>query len=168
VKLITDIALLRRPCQKVSVANGLQTGKKLFSFIDYYNRTEHDKAIGLAAPQLGILQEIAVINYKKTRLVLVNPRIVEHSQVKFGATERCLSLPGQKVNTFRYSWVRISCDNWPLARVFGSLAEDGSPVLMSEDDRTLCVALQHEISHLSEDVNKRLIIDFTEENEVAN
>ena len=61
-----------------------------------------EKGIGLAANQIGINKRVCVINVKEP-LVLINPRIVEHSEEQFMFAEGCLSFPGKHVRTGRYS-----------------------------------------------------------------
>ena len=50
--------------------------------------------VGLAAPQVGILKRIVVIDVGEGPIVLVNPEILETSGEQTGQ-EGCLSLPGQ-------------------------------------------------------------------------
>jgi peptide deformylase len=38
-----------------------------------------ENGVGLAAPQIGISKQIAVIAYEKTKLILINPQIVDRS-----------------------------------------------------------------------------------------
>lgn len=55
------------------------------------------KGIGLAAPQVGWLVRILVINLTGQRrdgLIFLNPEIVEQSKKTFAAEEACLSVPG--------------------------------------------------------------------------
>lgn len=158
MNLITDIDLLRRKCLPVkTIAEGLKIGRQLFNFVDYLNKVEKANAVGLAAPQVGILKRVAIIQvpalyagiHGYRQLVMINPTIVEHSQVKFETKEKCLSLPGLNLTTFRYVWVIISCDNWAQPKKF-----EAKP-----NDELLCVAVQHEIGHLFGE----LIIDLTKE-----
>ena len=54
---------------------------------------EYD-GVGLAAPQVGILRRIAVIDIGEGPIVLVNPEVIETSGEQTGE-EGCLSLPGK-------------------------------------------------------------------------
>ena len=56
---------------------------------------EYD-GVGLAAPQVGILRRIAVIDIGEGPIVLVNPEVIETSGEQTGE-EGCLSLPGKCV-----------------------------------------------------------------------
>lgn len=57
----------------------------------------HKIAVGLAAPQIGILLQVAVVNTSKDKteptLILVNPRLVSTSGKKDKKRESCMSLP---------------------------------------------------------------------------
>ena len=50
--------------------------------------------VGLAAPQVGVLKQIVVIDVGEGPIVLINPEIIETSGEQTGE-EGCLSLPGK-------------------------------------------------------------------------
>ena len=50
--------------------------------------------VGLAAPQVGILKRIVVIDIGEGPIILINPEIIETSGEQTGE-EGCLSLPGK-------------------------------------------------------------------------
>lgn len=52
------------------------------------------RGVGLAAPQVGILRRVVVININDELIELINPTIVEQSGEQEGS-EGCLSCPGQ-------------------------------------------------------------------------
>jgi peptide deformylase len=52
------------------------------------------EGVGLAAPQIGRVERVAVIELEERRLELVNPRLVRVSPVLEPGFEGCLSLPG--------------------------------------------------------------------------
>lgn len=96
--------------------------------------------IGLAAPQVGILRRIAVIDTargeEESRLiVLVNPEIV-HREGKIIWEEGCLSIPQVYEKIERSKQVRVRAQD-VNGETFEVEAED-----------LLAVALQHEIDHL--------------------
>jgi peptide deformylase len=132
LQLVTDEASLRKPCFKVSLKQGKEIGRKLISFLREYNRNHLNQAIGLAAPQLGITAQVCIIA-NLGQFLLVNPVITEHSETQNVTTEGCLSLPGKRVQTYRWEWVKISADNFTY------------PLLFSGFD---AVVAQHEIGHL--------------------
>ena len=58
--------------------------------------TLHDaNGAGLAAPQIGVLRRVVVINTEGEDWELINPEIVEVSEEEQTGIEGCLSLPGQ-------------------------------------------------------------------------
>ena len=62
--------------------------------------------VGLAAPQVGVLKRIVVIDTTGDNpYILINPRIVESSGEQTGA-EGCLSVPGKTGQVTRPSYVK--------------------------------------------------------------
>lgn len=161
MQLITDETLLRRPCEPVTIKEAGEIARRLNAFLERNNRravkrNRQDvvrkgvsppalKGIGLSAPQLGILKRVTVIRCPGLVTTLVNPVILEHSPVTFTWDEMCLSLPGVKVTTRRWAWVKVQSDNWLAPRVFGP-TEWGQ---WTPDTMLQSVVLQHEIDHLS-------------------
>lgn len=99
------------------------------------------RGVGLAAPQIGISRQIAVIDTSngqdpEKKLVLINPEIVrtEGGQVD---EEGCLSLPGFREPVRRAKLVTVRAQN----------AKGESFELTGED--LLARALQHETDHLN-------------------
>ena len=79
---------------------------KLIMLIDDMFDTMHKaKGVGLAAPQIGILRRVVVIEINNTKYELVNPVITEQSGEQI-AEEGCLSIPGFYAKTRR---PEISC-----------------------------------------------------------
>lgn len=62
--------------------------------------------VGLAAPQVGILKRIVVIDVGEGPIVMVNPEILETSGKQTGQ-EGCLSLPGQAGIVTRPNYVKV-------------------------------------------------------------
>jgi peptide deformylase len=94
--------------------------------------------IGLAAPQVDVLQRVIVIDVSDTRdelLTLINPEIVE-SEGKQTGEEGCLSVPGIYDRVERAE--RVVVRYLDLERRRRTIAADG----------LLAVCLQHEIEHL--------------------
>ena len=92
--------------------------------------------VGLAAPQVGILKRIVVIDIGEGPLVLVNPEILETSGEQTGQ-EGCLSLPGQAGIVTRPNYVKVK-----------ALDENMEEVIY-EGTELLARAFCHEIDHLS-------------------
>jgi len=96
--------------------------------------------IGLAAPQVGELLRMAVIDLQrddvKAPLVLVNPQVVAQSKEVTIREEGCLSLPGQYAEVERPARVKVRYQD-----LTGAKQE-----IEAED--LLATCLQHEIDHL--------------------
>lgn len=68
------------------------------------------EGVGLAAPQVGILRRIVVIDVGEGPMVMINPEIIETSGSQTG-TEGCLSLPGQAGVVTRPAQVKVKAFN---------------------------------------------------------
>ena len=91
--------------------------------------------VGLAAPQLGILQRIVVYDSGDGFHALVNPKILQRKGSQIGL-EGCLSIPGLQGDVERSAEVVVK-----------GLDQHGRPVRVRADGLTSRV-LQHEIDHL--------------------
>lgn len=99
--------------------------------------------IGLAAPQVGVLKQIIVLDNiycqeggKPTPLFLANPKII-HSEGELIWNEGCLSVPETTAQVTRFSYIKIR-----------GLNRNNEEYEM-EAEELLAVCLQHEIDHLS-------------------
>ena len=63
--------------------------------------------VGLAAPQVGILKRIVVIDVGEGPIVLINPEILETSGEQTG-DEGCLSVPGMAGQVTRPNYVKVN------------------------------------------------------------
>ena len=69
---------------------------RLATLIDDMIETMHDaNGVGLAAPQVGVLRRVVVVDAGDEDLELVNPEIIETSEETQTGLEGCLSLPGK-------------------------------------------------------------------------
>ena len=96
---------------------------------------------GLAAPQVGVLKRVIVVDIahedeEPAPLYMVNPEIIWRSEEKKICEEGCLSLPQQRAEVERPSAVKIKY-----------LDYDGKEQILEADD-FLAVAVQHELDHL--------------------
>lgn len=81
---------LHKMCRPVEKFDG-----KLHKLLDDMKETLLDAGgVGLAAPQVGILRRVVVVDTGKEILELVNPELLETSGEQVGA-EGCLSVPGK-------------------------------------------------------------------------
>jgi peptide deformylase len=125
--------ILTKKCRTVE-----KFDSRLAVLIDDMIETLHDSGgVGLAAPQVGILRRVVVIEIDPEQgvLELVNPEIVETSGEQVGL-EGCLSLPGQWGITPR-----------PLRATVKAQDRNGEEFTVS-GDHLLARALCHELDHL--------------------
>ncbi len=107
----------------------------------------HDDGVGLAAPQVGVLQKIIVIDTRKDKLItMINPKIVSAEGKKLGE-EGCLSIPGKTGIVPRAEKVVVK-----------GLNRKGKEYQI-EASELLARTFQHEIDHL----DGTLFIDKTVE-----
>ena len=90
-KILTDKdPALHKVCKPVEKFDG-----KLHKLLDDMKETLADaNGVGLAAPQIGILRRVVVVDLGDEMLELVNPTLVETDGQQEGA-EGCLSVPGR-------------------------------------------------------------------------
>jgi len=105
--------------------------------IDDMLHTMYDaNGVGLAAPQVGILKRVVVIDIGDGPIILINPEIVEaNGEVK--DVEGCLSVPGKQGNVIRPQYVKVKAED-----------RDGNSIEIQGED-FLARALCHEIDHLN-------------------
>tara|TARA_B100000131_G_scaffold50531_1_gene45157 strand:+ start:614 stop:1198 length:585 start_codon:yes stop_codon:yes gene_type:complete len=146
-----DNPLIQKKLQEVSVPTGLEIATELFEVLN-----KRGDGIGLAANQIGIDAQVAVVNVREP-IILINPEIISKS-TEIPYYEGCLSFPDKGCHTVRYetievktdqiegTWVFSGCDTGEEAR--GSW-EDGNKK-QDRELRTLeAVCVQHEIDHLN-------------------
>lgn len=101
--------------------------------------------VGLAAPQVGILKQIVVIDVGEGPIVLINPEIIETSGEQTGE-EGCLSVPGKAGLVTRPNYVKVK-----------ALNEDMEEIVL-EGEELLARAFCHEIDHL----DGKMYVDLVE------
>jgi peptide deformylase len=155
MRLIYEEAFLRKPCKRVTVKAGLKIGRQLHNFLLILNRGKTSKkGIGLAAPQIGELSQVCVVQLPKLWITLINPEIINQSHGRMTWTEGCLSFPNKEVTTYRHSWVVVRADNLKEDMLFGCVERP------YEYDKLLqSVVVQHEVDHL----RQKLIFDRQED-----
>ena len=143
--------LIHKKLKEVTVEEGLAIATKLFQILN-----ERKDGIGLAANQVGIDAQVAVVNIREP-LVLINPKIISKTD-EIPYYEGCLSYPGKGVHTKRYEtievqtaqsesgWLFSGCDTGETGK--GSWEDDSKK--QDRELRTLeAVCVQHEIDHLN-------------------
>ncbi len=90
-KILTDKdPALHKVCKPVE-----KFDTRLYKLLDDMNETLVDSGgVGLAAPQVGILRRVVLVDTGEEILELINPELVETDGEQEGA-EGCLSVPGQ-------------------------------------------------------------------------
>lgn len=77
---------------------------------DMLETMKHEDGVGLAAPQVGILKRVLVINVGDGDIELINPVIVE-TKGEQREQEGCLSFPGEFGTTLRPMYVAVEGKN---------------------------------------------------------
>lgn len=103
---------------------------------DMFETLYEAEGVGLAAPQVGILKKIVVIDVTgEDPLLLINPKILESSGEQEGY-EGCLSVPGKTGKVTRPNYVKILAYN------------ENMEAFELEGTELLARAICHEIDHL--------------------
>jgi len=147
-----DNPLINKKLREVSVEEGRTIATELFQILN-----KRGDGIGLAANQVGIDAQVAVVNVIEP-LVLINPKIIsKENEIPF--YEGCLSYPGKGVHTKRYRDVIISTEqsesDWYFSGAETPTDTKGSwekqqSKKQDAELRTLeSVCVQHEIDHLN-------------------
>ena len=124
--------ILRKKCKEVKE----MTERTRVLIDDMFETMYEANGVGLAAPQVGILKRLVVIDVDyETPLVLINPVIIEKDGEQTG-DEGCLSLPGLAATVTRPNHVICRCLN-----------EDMEEIEI-EGEGLLARAICHEIDHL--------------------
>jgi peptide deformylase len=123
--------VLTKTCKEVTKMT-LRTKLLINDMLD----TMYDaQGVGLAAPQVGILKRIVVIDIGEGPIILINPEILETSGEQTG-DEGCLSVPGKSATVTRPQYVKVK-----------ALNKEMEPVILEGED-LLARAFCHEIDHL--------------------
>lgn len=127
-----DDEILRKKCKEV-----IKVDDHIRMILNDMLETLHDTPNGaaIAAPQIGILKRLVVIDMGTSIYKLVNPKIISESGTQ-KCIEGCLSFPNKFGRTIRPKKVTIK-----------ALNENGEEIEMTgEDDMAKCFC--HEIDHL--------------------
>ena len=123
--------VLAKKCRPVEEMNS-RTRQLIEDMLD----TMYDAmGVGLAAPQVGVLKRIVVIDVGEGPLVLINPKIVETSGEQTG-DEGCLSIPGMAGEVTRPNYVKVIAFNENMEEI------------QVEGTELLARAICHECDHL--------------------
>lgn len=137
-----DILTIPNPILRQKSAPVKQVDSAIVRLLDDMLETMYQaNGVGLAAPQVGILSRIVVIDIQaredeKQPLFFVNPEIVAHSEEQCDGSEGCLSIPNQFAHVKRFNSVTVRF-----------LDRQGQPQEMTAEG-FLAIAIQHELDHL--------------------
>jgi peptide deformylase len=123
--------ILRKKSRKVEEIND-----RIRTLIDDMKETMyHAEGVGLAAPQVGVLKRIAVVDVGEGMVIVINPEIIERDG-NCTDVEGCLSLPGRQGEVERPERIKVR-----------ALNEKGEEFTI-EAEGLFARALCHEIDHL--------------------
>ncbi len=150
-KILTDKEpALHKTCKAVTSFD-----KKLHSLLEDMRETLIESGgVGLAAPQVGILRRVVLVDTGEEILELVNPELVETDGEQVGA-EGCLSVPGRYGLVKRPYWAKVRAQDR-----FGDWYEVEGEELIA---RCFC----HELDHLDGIIYTELMERFLTEEELA-
>lgn len=111
---------------------------------DMYDTMTKADGVGLAAPQVGILKRVVVIDVGSGRIELINPEIIETSGSQTGS-EGCLSFPGIYGEVERPNYVKVKAQ------------DRNGKWFIAEGEELLARAFCHECDHLDGRVFTELV-----------
>lgn len=129
-KNISELRKKTRPVEKID--------KRMTTLLDDMRETlKNAGGVGLAAPQVGVLRRVAIIEIEEGELIeMINPEII-HAEGEQQEIEGCLSSPGKFAETLRPAMVKVAYTN-----------RDGEKK-QKEGTELLARAFCHEIDHLN-------------------
>jgi peptide deformylase len=151
---VREIVFVPDPVLRKKAKTVTQFDEKLQTLIDDMVETMREApGVGLAAPQVGVLERVIVVEYyeneedeedeeegvepPKRLYTIVNPTIVRKSVDLEEGTEGCLSVPGYNGTVERHLAITVKGQN-----------RHGQPVTLKLKDWTARI-FQHEIDHLN-------------------
>ena len=141
MRIMGEDDCLRQVCREVK-----EVTPKLVQLIDDMLDTMYDEGgVGLAAPQVGMLRRIVVIDVGEGPIVMINPKILETAGSQTGS-EGCLSVPGKNGTVTRPMYVKAEFYDEEMNRC------------IIEGEELLARAICHELDHL----DGKLYVDLVE------
>ncbi len=123
--------VLRKKCKEVK-----EITPKILELLDDLAETMYEaNGVGLAAPQVGMLKRMVVIDIGEGLFEFINPVILESSGSQTG-NEGCLSVPGKMGQVTRPNYVKVQYLN-----------RNGETVI-AEGEELMARAICHELDHL--------------------
>ena len=141
--------VLTKKCREV-----VKFDDRLFTLLEDMKETlELAQGVGLAAPQVGILRRVVIIDIGEGPIELINPVIIEQSGEQEGL-EGCLSCPGEWGITKRPMNVTVKAQD-----------RNGKEFTMSGEG-LLAKAFCHELDHLDGIIYKQIAIRMVNPDEL--
>ena len=123
--------VLNKTCREIK-----EVTPKIITLVEDMLETMYDaNGVGLAAPQVGILKRLVVIDVGEGPIVMINPEILETSGEQTG-DEGCLSLPGKAGQVTRPNYVKAK------------FYDEDMRECIIEGEELLARAICHELDHL--------------------
>lgn len=123
--------VLRKKSRKVDKIDG-----RIITLLDDMAETmKQEEGVGLAAPQVGVLRAVILVDVGDGLIELINPQLLEAEGKEIKA-EGCLSIPDRSGEVERPYWVKVK-----------GLDRKGEEVVITGEG-LLARALCHEIDHL--------------------
>lgn len=142
--LTADDAALHKPCRKVTDFN-----ERLHTLLDDMAQTLEDaNGVGLAAPQVGVLRRVVVIDDGEKLLELINPEMLSTEGEQSGL-EGCLSVPGKYGIVTRPMKATVRAQDR-----FGNVFEVEGEELLA---RAFCHELDHLDGHVYTEIAERML-----------
>ncbi|MGL4790257.1 MAG: peptide deformylase [Anaerotignaceae bacterium] len=130
IRLSTE-EILRKRCKEVK-----EITPSVLTLLEDMAETMYDaQGVGLAAPQVGILKRVVIIDIGEGLVELINPVIIEEKG-SIVEDEGCLSIPGESAPVPRPEYVKVQAYN-----------RSGQEIIVEGTD-LMARALCHEIDHL--------------------
>lgn len=138
--------VLHKVCRPVT-----KLDQRLFNLLDDMKQTLVDaNGVGLAAPQVGILRRVVLVDTGEDIVELINPQIVETSGEEEDV-EGCLSVPGEYWMVKRPSFARVR-----------AIDRDGNEFELSGEGltaRCICHECDHLDGHIYTEIASRRLTD---------
>ena len=145
-----DNPLIQKTLRRVTVEEGYKIATELFQILN-----KRQDGVGLAANQVGIDAQVAVVNVREP-VVLINPKIIDKSD-EISYYEGCLSFPKHGIRTKRYKNIIVKSADVDCQYYFSGVesAKDAKGTWETAkkhdtEQRLLeAICVQHEIDHLN-------------------
>ena len=133
LKIVTleDEEILRKQCRPVDKI----TSRTLTLLDDMYDTMQAANGVGLAAPQVGILRRIVIVDVGEGLIELINPEIISTEGEQEGE-EGCLSVPEE-----------VGIVKRPMKVTVKAIDREGKPFTVTGEG-LLARAFCHELDHL--------------------